>query len=262
MATLPQRVPRPHASPANGNGAMPAARQALAMAIAARSAAASDLARTESALAKAQHNARDANDALELAEIKLGESQGAAGTAAVEALLAGVKLNGSAVIRVARLAYAEAEDNVVIAKSAVKKLESVLPEKRKEVERASYEVIKAARAVVKAESPDLAAELRATIEKMHMLRAQLFWLYRNNACVDSPERKTWDQSGPVLSEQDQDYPTAVLLKHAGAGLGHDEKHDSFKSWDAAFGALTRDAAAPLPVSYASKEPTNVAGPRP
>jgi hypothetical protein len=60
---------------------------------------------------KATHAVWDAESELELAEKRLGEAQGEAGSAAVEALLAGNKPDGHTLMHAARQAYAAAQDN-------------------------------------------------------------------------------------------------------------------------------------------------------
>jgi hypothetical protein len=130
------------------------------------------------ALEQAQRNSWVAEDALEAAGQALVEARVVAGTAVADALLAGNAPNGHAVLREARQARDQAEDSLAAAQSAVKLIEGLLPDRTKTLESAESAVRLAARAVIKAESPDLTAELKTAIDRVHQLRASLYWLYR------------------------------------------------------------------------------------
>jgi hypothetical protein len=252
----PQRLPRhPGAVPAagNGNGVIAGPRAHLAAAIAAKAQAVGDLTRAELAHDKAVH-AWDAESALELTEQKLGEAQAEAGSAAVEALLAGRKPNGHTLMYIARQDYAVAEDNLAIAKAAEKQLLQSLPEYRKAAERAASAVTVAARNVIRSESPDLTAALKAAVDRVNALRAEVYWLYRQSCCADSPERQSYDQCGPLLIDRNEDSGTANLLRQCAAGMGHDEKHESWQRWEQSFNALMQNANAPLPVNVHAAPP--------
>jgi hypothetical protein len=62
-----------------------------------------DLARVEKALDKATHAVWDAEAAIEAAEQSLIGARDAAGTAAMESFMVGIKPNGSAALRASRL---------------------------------------------------------------------------------------------------------------------------------------------------------------
>jgi hypothetical protein len=253
MASPPPRAPRPPGAspaqpPASGNGAanVSAPRQQLAAAIAAARSAQDAVDKATAALDKATHAVWDAEEALELAEQNMASARDAAGTAAMESFMVGVKPNGSAALRASRLARDEAEDALATSRSAVAKLTAALPDKRKDLERASWAVTVAARAVVKSEAGDhLAIELRAALERVGALRAQVYWLYSNSACSDSRERSEYEGK-PLITDAREDSPTATLLRDCLGGRGFDEQHAAFKSWEAAFGALMQSADAKLP----------------
>jgi hypothetical protein len=250
MPPLPQRAPRPAPAPHGtvGNGAVSGPRALLAAAIAAKSAAEGDLNKIIAALDKAEDAKRTADDEVEAAEAALTKARDQAGTALADSFVAGTRSNGHGLLREARLKLDDAVDHAAACDAAVKSLTTAVPERRKAFERASVAVAMAARAVIKAEAPDLAAELKAAVEKVNALRAATYWLFRQSCCADSPERKSWDEAGPLLSDQVEDTGTAKLLRQAQAGHGHDERHESWRQWELAFGALMKDAGAKLPVT--------------
>jgi hypothetical protein len=235
-------------SNANGSGSGP--RHALAQAIAARDAAQVDLDRAASALTKATHSVRDAEAALELAEQNMAGARDAAGTAAMESFMVGVKPNGSAALRAARLAHIEAEDALAASKSAVAKLSAALPERKKAVERASFAVIAAARNVVRAELGDvLAVELRSALDRVALLRSALFFQFRNAACPDQRELREVEGL-PHLDDVREASASAELLRNCLAGRGFDEQHEVWSRLEQSFSALMKDAGAKLPVTHA------------
>jgi hypothetical protein len=230
----------------NGNGAAPVPpRTALSEAISVRDTAAEDLSKATVALEQAQRNSWVAEDALEAAEKALVEARTEAGTAVADALLAGSAPNGHAILREARQARDQAEDALAAAQSAVKLIEGLLPDRKQTLEQAEQAVRIAARAVIKAEAPDLTAELKAAIDRVHTLRASTYWLYRQSCCADAPDRPEW-QGLRRLDDRGEDSATAQLLRIAAAGLGADENHATYREWDSAFAALAKDATATLP----------------
>jgi hypothetical protein len=146
----------------------------------------------------------------------------------------------------AQVGLAAAEDTPAASQGAERLLAQLIPERTKTLESAETAVRLAPRAVIKSEAPDLAAELKASIDRTHQLRATLYWLYRQSCCADAPDRPEW-QGLRRLDDRGEDTPTAVLLRLAAAGLGVDENHESFKLWDTALATLSRDATAALPV---------------
>jgi hypothetical protein len=230
----------------NGNGAAPLPpRVALAEAIKARDAAQDDLRKATIALEAAQRGTWSAQDALEQAERALTEAQREAGATYAEYLLAGEKPNGSATLREARLALAAAEDTLAASQGAERLLAQIVPERTKPLESAEQAVRIAARSVIRAEAVDVTAELKTAIDRVHALRATLYWLYRQSCCSDSPDRSEW-QGLPRLDERVEDTPTAQLLRVAAAGLGADEAHPAWAEWEKAAAALAKDAQAALP----------------
>jgi hypothetical protein len=223
-----------------------APRTALAEAIQARDQAQDDLTKATVALEAAQRGTWAAQDALEAAEKGLTAARDAAGTSYAEYLLAGEKPNGSATLREARLALAAAEDTLAASAGAVKLLEQLIPDRTKALESAEAAVRLAARAVIKAEAPDLTAELKSALDRVHALRATLYWLYRQSCCADAPDRPEW-QGLRRLDDRGEDSATAQLLRVAAAGFGADEHHPSWAEWEKAAAALARDATAALPV---------------
>jgi hypothetical protein len=245
-----QRTPRPHGSNGHtidGTGTGP--RHALAQAIAMRDAAQSDLARAEQALQQAQRAQWQAADELEQAEQALEQAREAAGIALADSLVSGMKSNGHGLVRDARTRAQDAADHLASVTVAETRLSAAIPERHKELERASYEVIKAARNVVRAEAPDLAAELKAAIERVCALRAQVFWLFRNAALPSQPERRFESDGLPHLNDSNEDSEVAQLLRQAEAGRGFDERHPAFAAWAASFAALAKDAEAKLPAIH-------------
>jgi hypothetical protein len=227
-------------------GAAVPPRSLLAEAISARDQAQDDLTKASVALEAAQRGTWAAQDALEAAEKALTEAQEAAGATYAEYLLAGEKPNGSATLREARLALAAAEDTLAASQGAERLLAQLIPERTKTLESAEQAVRIAARAVIKAEAPDLAVELKATMDRLHALRAAAYWLYRQSCCADAPERPEW-QGLRRLDDRGEDSATAQLLRLASAGLGADEHHAAYQEWDACAAALAKDAQAALPV---------------
>jgi hypothetical protein len=125
-------------------------------------------------------------------------------------------------------------------------LAQFVPDRTKALESAEAVRI-AARAVIKAEAPDLTAELKAAMDRVHRLRAAAYWLWRQSCCPDSPERPLW-RGEPRLDERDADNsPTAQLLRVAAAGFGADEAHPAWAEWEKAAAALAKDSTAALPV---------------
>jgi hypothetical protein len=231
----------------NGNGHAPVApRAALAEAITARDTAAEDLTKASVALEAAQRGTWAAQDALEQAEKQLVQAREEAGTSYAEYLLAGEKPNGSAGLREARLALASAEDSLAASQGAERMLAQLIPERTKTLESAEAQVRLAARAVIKAEAPDLTAELKSAIDHVHALRAAAYWLFRQSCCPDSPDRPEW-KGLPRLDDGEEKTATAQLLRIASAGLGADENHAAYQTWDTAYAALAKDAQAALPV---------------
>jgi hypothetical protein len=229
------------------NGTTPP-RTALAEAIQARDAAQDDLTKATVALEQATRASWAAEDALEQAEKGLIEARTVAGTAVADALLAGSAPNGHAVLREARQGRDQAEDSLAAAQSAVKLIEGLLPDRKEALESAEQAVRLAARAVIKSEAPDLTAELKTALDRVHQLRASLYWLFRQSACADSPDHPEW-KGLPRLDDGEEKTPTAQLLRVAAAGLGADEHNPAFKEWEAAAAALAKDATAALPGVY-------------
>jgi hypothetical protein len=230
------------------NGTDPEAvppRVALAEAIQARDTAQDDLAKATVALEAAQRGTWAAEDALEQAEKGLGEAREAAGTTYAEYLLAGEKPNGNAGLREARLALAAAEDTLAASQGAERLLAQIIPDRKKNLEQAEAAVRLAARAVIKAEAVDVTAELKSAIDRVHALRATLYWLYRQSCCADAPDGPEW-QGLRRLDERGEDTPTAQLLRIAAAGFGADENHAAWAEWEKAAAALAKDATAALP----------------
>jgi hypothetical protein len=81
--------------------------------------------------------------------------------------LAGERPNGSATLREARLALAAAEDTLAASQGAERLLAQLIPERTKTLESAEQAVRIATSRVIKAEAPDLTAELKAAIDRTH-----------------------------------------------------------------------------------------------
>jgi hypothetical protein len=179
-----------------------------------------------------------------------------AGTALADSYVTGMRSNGHGLTRAARQRLDDAQDHASACDVAVKSLATALPERRKQVERANYEVIKAARNVVRSEAPDLAGELKAAVDRVNVIRAQLYFCYRNAALPGQGKRSEMQGQPHPLCDLRDDSAAAEILRQSGAGLGHDENHAAFKSWELAFGALMQNADAKLPAV------TDHAGPSP
>jgi hypothetical protein len=216
-------------------------RTALADAIVERGAAAKAFSTAHDALDRARRGVWAAQDKLDVAAEELKEAR--AGENVVQALLAGNPSGGDQSVRAARTKHAEAEDDLSAARSAVSRLEATVLDRERELERAKERIVAAACEVLKAEAPDVSAELKTAEQTFVELRASMTWLLKHGVIANDP-----NAAAVVDHAATQGWSATETQLRRNIFYPADQQTAAWTAWTRCLSGLTTDADAPLPAA--------------
>jgi hypothetical protein len=233
-----------HQEANGGNGAdgtRSPQRTALAEAIAERDVAAKAVATALDALDRARREAWAARDKLDAAAKKLERAR--AGENVVQALLAGNSSGRGRQLRATRAKYVEVEDNLSVARSAVARLETIVLDHERALEQANEQIAAAAREVLKAEAPDVSAELKIAEQRFVELRATVTWLLWHGAIANDPRA-----AADVDYAAKQGWGATETRLRRNIFYPEDQQTTPWAAWEQCWEALLSDPDAPLPAA--------------
>ena len=180
-----------------------------------------------------------AQDKLDVAAEELKEAR--AGENIVQALLVGNPPGPDETLPAARTKHAEAEDDLSAARSAVSRLEATVLDRERALERAKERIVAAACEVLKAEAPDLSAELKTAEQRFVELRASMTWLLRHGAIANDS-----NAAAVVDHAATQGWSATETQLRRNIFYPEDQKTAAWTAWTRCLSGLTTDADAPLP----------------